>query len=533
LPWSFSARAAGLDALAGTVSSDAEGPMEGVLVSARMAEGPLTITVVSDAQGRYRFPAEKLAPARYALSIRAVGYELESEKSADMAAGESRRVDLHLVKARDLASQLTNSEWFASIPGSNEQKKTLLECMSCHTLERIVRSHHDAAEFAAVLQRMANYANNSTPLRVQRRVAERVPKAEAVRKAAEYLATINLSGHPTWAYALKTSERPKGRATKVVITEYAMPRDTIAPHDVRHDAQGRIWFSEFGEQNLGLLDPKTGRVQEFAIPELKPGFPTGALDLEADSAGNLWLALMFQGGLAKFDPHTQSFTTWSVQAPLNNNGTQESMVMPARSGVDGKVWTNLVDRQSILRLDLATGAFELIDPFKNAPKGRAHSPYGMTVDRENNLYFMDFGDENIVRVDAKTGAATIYPTPTPGSRPRRGMMDDEGRIWFAEFAADRLGMFDTRTESFREWQVPTAWTAPYDASIDKHGEIWSGGMSSDRVLRLDPATGRTVEYLLPHPTNIRRILVDNSTEPVTFWAGNNHHAAIIKLEPSD
>jgi virginiamycin B lyase len=54
-------------------------------------------------------------------------------------------------------------------------------------------------------------------------------------------------------------------------------------------------------------------------------------------------------------------------------------------------------------------------------------------------------------------------------------------------------------------------------------------MSSDRVQRLDPATGQVIEYLLPHQTNIRRIFIDNSTPHPTFWAGNNHHAAIIKL----
>src|SRR5579863_5344567 len=189
-----------------------------------------------------------------------------------------------------------------------------------------------------------------------------------------------------------------------------MPRATIAPHDVRRDAQGTIWFSEFGDSFLGALDPTSGAVTEYPVPVLKPGFPTGALDLEPDADGNLWLALMFQGGLARFDVATKRFQIWPVQPALNNDATQESMVMPLRASVDGKVWTNLVDRQSILRLDLASGSFELIDPFANAPGGRVHSPYGMTVDAQNDLYFMDFGDENIVRLDAKTGATTIYPT---------------------------------------------------------------------------------------------------------------------------
>ncbi len=56
-------------------------------------------------------------------------------------------------------------------------------------------------------------------------------------------------------------------------------------------------------------------------------------------------------------------------------------------------------------------------------------------------------------------------------------------------------------------------------------------MSSDRVTRLDPKTGAVVEYQLPRNTNVRRVFVDNSTTPVTFWTGSNHGASIVKLEP--
>ena len=56
-------------------------------------------------------------------------------------------------------------------------------------------------------------------------------------------------------------------------------------------------------------------------------------------------------------------------------------------------------------------------------------------------------------------------------------------------------------------------------------------MLSDQVTRLDPATGTTVNYLLPRSTNIRRVFVDNSTNPVSLWVGNNHGASIAKVEP--
>ena len=46
--------------LTGLVSSQREGPMEGVLVSAKRAGSTITVTVVSDAQGRYSFPKNRL-----------------------------------------------------------------------------------------------------------------------------------------------------------------------------------------------------------------------------------------------------------------------------------------------------------------------------------------------------------------------------------------------------------------------------------------------------------------------------------------
>jgi virginiamycin B lyase len=52
-------------------------------------------------------------------------------------------------------------------------------------------------------------------------------------------------------------------------------------------------------------------------------------------------------------------------------------------------------------------------------------------------------------------------------------------------------------------------------------------------MRLDPKTGQIVEYLMPNSTNIRKVFVDNSTNPVTVWFGSNHGASIIKVDLRD
>src|SRR3954470_24976281 len=276
-------------ALAGVVSSKEEGPMEGVLVSAKRAGATITVTVVSDAQGRYRFPASKLAPGNYALKVRAAGYELTGESTVSVPG----TADLALGKAKDLAAQLSNGEWMLSMPGNDRQKGQLLNCVGCHTLERVARSRYDADTFTnTILPRMQGYVNQSMPEHPQLRKAERLmeergdQRVQVYRSTAEYLATINVGEGQTWTYPLKTLPRPSGRATRVVYTEYDLPRSRISPHDVIVDAEGIAWYSSFGEQNLGRLDPKTGAVKEFYIEIKKPEFPTGLLGLRADRDGN-------------------------------------------------------------------------------------------------------------------------------------------------------------------------------------------------------------------------------------------------------
>jgi len=522
-------------ALAGKVTAGQDA-LEGVLVSAKKSGSTVTVTVVSDKDGRYSFPAVRLEPGQYSLRIRAAGYDLDGSASVAVEADKTATADLTLRKTQDLASQLTNAEWLASMPGTDAQKGQLLNCVGCHTLERPLRSKYSADEFLTlILPRMQGYVNQSIPAHPQLRHAERLmeergdQRVQVYRAAAEYLARVNLGSRSQWNFDLKTLPRPSGAATRVIYTEYDLPRETISPHDVVVDDRGMVWYSSFGEQNLGRLDPRTGKVTEFPVPEHKPGFPTGLLGLRSDREGNLWLGNMYQATIAKFDRNSETFKFWPLQGDENIDAAQINMVSPQASAVDGKVWAQNNGFAGVHRLDIATGKIETWEPFKGAPG--PHNIYDVIPDSGNNVYFTDFRQRHIGRIDAKSGEIKLYEIPTPNSAPRRGTMDAQDRLWFGEYRGDRIGMFDTRTGQFREWPVTPRWSAPYDVATDRNGEAWTGSMLSDQVTRLNPATGEAINYLLPRTTNIRRVFVDNSTTPVTFWAGSNHGASIIKVEP--
>src|SRR5215831_1663148 len=90
-------------ALVGTVTSQEEGKMEGVLVTVRGEGANHTVTVVSDAQGKYSFPRTHVPAGKYSVAIRAIGYDLASANAVDVPSGKSATLDVALQKTKDLS----------------------------------------------------------------------------------------------------------------------------------------------------------------------------------------------------------------------------------------------------------------------------------------------------------------------------------------------------------------------------------------------------------------------------------------------
>src|ERR1700704_2470686 len=95
-------------ALSGQVSSAEEAMMEGVLVSAKRDGSTVTTTVVSNDKGQFSFPADRLEPGHYNITIRAAGYNLDGPKAVDVAAGGSK-ADGKLVTTKNAAGPLSSA----------------------------------------------------------------------------------------------------------------------------------------------------------------------------------------------------------------------------------------------------------------------------------------------------------------------------------------------------------------------------------------------------------------------------------------
>src|SRR5207247_1221777 len=130
----------------------------------------------------------------------------------------------------------------------------ILSCTHCHSLERVVKSRHNAEQFVDVIHRMSKYFYDGTVAGTEGRgriqfnnkeaqaAAEKNPMwgaSPGVKKSdlAAYLASVNRSGGRALPSDLKTLARPTGKSTRVIITQYDMPRKDTVPHDADVDSR--------------------------------------------------------------------------------------------------------------------------------------------------------------------------------------------------------------------------------------------------------------------------------------------------------
>jgi len=216
---------------------------------------------------------------------------------------------------------------------------------------------------------------------------------------------------------------------------------------------------------------------------------------------------MFQSGIVKFDKKTEKFPG-VPRYPRASSTKIPSSRWSARSRwtVDRKVWLNDAGIPGLHRLDMTTGKFETWKPYQNM-KG-PHSVYGIYADSKNNIFFMDFGGENVGKIEAATGKLTLFPTPTPRSRPRRGRMDDRTASGSREWRAERSDVSTPRRKSSGNGTCPRPiYRALRRRSRQDRQGVDRGHEHRPRAAHGTSRTGESPKYPLAepdqHPARVR------------------------------
>jgi len=315
---------------------------------------------------------------------------------------------------------------------------------------------------------------------------------------------------------MKPFPRPRGAATRVIITEYELPRFDVRVHDVAGDPDGNIWYTSNRSPIIGKLDPRTGLVKEYQVP-VTAGKHTGQHWLAIAKDGKIVFTETWSNNLGVLDPATGQVAKWGGTG--GNKGLAP----------DGFVW-GTCDGHYLCKFDPKVSA----QPIQKIPLKKSQNTYGNDVSEDGNFFVggtpWQANFDGIVWADLRTGEIWEVQTESGHADPSRGGVDPEGNGWNGG-RGGRITEFERKTHQVREWESPTPFITFYEAKPDKNGEIWAGAQRGGRIVRFNPKTDRWIEYIFPEPFSLDwRTWIDNSTNPVTAWYGD-HNGYIVRIQP--
>jgi virginiamycin B lyase len=307
-------------------------------------------------------------------------------------------------------------------------------------------------------------------------------------------------------------------AMKIVYVEYDVPAKSRMPWSAVEDKDGYFWMPYYGAANrIGRLDPKTGVVKEFRVPNLD----TAAIHSAVPAPdGSVWLTEQGGNRLGRWDPATQKITEYpDSYVPGKEGVTAGGDKHTLRVDAEGRVWTT---GRPLTLFDPKTGKYT---KFAEVP-----TAYGLALDKDGNCWFAEYASNGqIGKVDAKTLKVTKWVLPTADARPRRIQIDSDGTVWFAEFKSGALGRFDPKTETIKEYPLPGPEATPYALGIDKNHTLWYSSEHMDVIGNLDPKTGHVTEYPFPQSENTMREFFSDSEGRMWFGSPANNKVGYFFL----
>jgi virginiamycin B lyase len=502
--------------------------LEGIAVQLVSQKNSIRTTVYTNQDGRYEFP--KLETGWYTFRIaRPLEYK-PYQRDAVWIDGASSIDDVVLERVTDseflpptpeILAQLTDAEWLYNLPGTVQEKKIFSDtCGSgCHNYHQSLRDRFDEKGWSLMLDRMTQYAGRLVIERNRPGPDGKIPLGfgltyENREILLKFLARVR--GPNSELPPMKPFPRPKGAATRVIITEYELPRFDVRVHDVAGDADGNIWYTSNRSPIIGKLDPRTGVVKEYAVP-VTPGKHTGQHWLAIAKDGKIVFTETWSNNLGVLDPATGQVTKWAGTG--GNKGLAP----------DGFVW-GTCDGGYLCKFDPKISG----KPIQKIPLKKSRDTYGNDVSEDGNYYVggtpWQSNFDGIVWADLRTGEIWEVQTESGHADPSRGGIDLDGNGWNGG-RGGRITEFERKTHQVREWESPTPFVTFYEAKPDKNGEIWAGAQRGGRMVRFNPKTERWIEYIFPEPFSLDwRTWVDNSTNPVTVWYGD-HNGYILRLQP--
>ncbi|MEM7468805.1 MAG: SMP-30/gluconolactonase/LRE family protein [Pseudomonadota bacterium] len=576
----FAASASGFAMVVkGIVTDDAGAPIPHVriTVAGDTEMVPTTVSVFSDSVGSFATPIINAKSSNVSVSAFRIGWEEISREVEEDTDGKT--VNVKFRKIDNVAHQVPSSAWIPGEPGERRYHILINECAGCHQLgaervKRFAKALHEQplaareAAWEAMVQYMRAQALRMGPsghTELRWGLTEESPDYQAaispptsffLPRDTEVIVPFLAEAFPTQFDNLTgyndVAELGEYGGTKgTVIEEFALPtfgwtrEVSVAP------GSNKLWFLELDADRLGSLDPASGKVEWFDVPGEGP---QGPHTLNADSKGNLWVALEESYSMAHFNTKTKEWKIYPPPDGVKFAITHDAALNSKRQvepDAQGRVWLTLVGINELWSVHTETSEVKRYKmPLPDGEEQFHVFIYGAAMDPDGKRVWWTqlHGFLGAFNIETES-VERIVPFPR-GAAPRRLAIEEDGTLWVPLYGEGQLVKFDTKTGAeVARYDMPDRAGATYSVTLDpKRHAIWVGTTNSDRIYRFDIDDERWRHYPLPRKEAfLRMIEIDHDTGDVwTAYANlpigkrdptiHGHESAnnmVVRLRPGD
>ena len=211
-------------------------------------------------------------------------------------------------------------------------------------------------------------------------------------------------------------------ATGAQLPSIDIPNSNAVAGDLAIDGND-IWFTDFNNDSLWRYSITADEFTEFPLA------PTEPSDVVIDSAGDAWFAAPLDHAIDRLDPTTGAVETFPVPDGL----TPRSLAI----ATDGQLWfTSRFTPQGVGRLDPTTG---LVTTF---PTPSNPGPEGMAASPDGRVWFTQTTKGNVASID---NSGVITETKAVKNSGTFGItVSANGNPWFTMMAANKVATVQLR-----------------------------------------------------------------------------------------
>ena len=308
--------------------------------------------------------------------------------------------------------------------------------------------------------------------------------------------------------------KPRLPDLQTEIIEYPFPEPT-KPLFPLYDGKESIWIS----------DPGAPRIWEFSLEseEFTAHEFNGAVSvfLTVDPQGRIWFNDPGQNQIGYYDPANSKITT--ITLPKITPVTQDSRTIFVQSDFDGNIWIAVQNKDKILKYIPDSNTFEEIQLEIGS------LPFALTIDNEGKIWFSESGTGKIGYINPQNNEVTEISSIEPIQAPEAMIFDKDGNLWIAEHTGVAIVKFNPVLETFDRVPVIDQEALPYGMAFDRYSNVWIAQHVVDNIAAYDPQNNNLIEVPVPTENSWPQFMTSDDKENVWFVENQGNKLGMIKI----